>query len=271
MLRIFSVAVTAAYLAVWLRYLKSFFGEDGRRAGAPAAWAMAAAAFHSVFIVYLSSTMRHPPLTSPFEALTMIALMLALIHIFMEQRMGMSSPGALIFFMVFALQFAASVFMAYVPAEPRLMNGAILMLHAFLALVGYTAFAVAFLYSVMYLLLHRELRSGRFSVLFRRLPSLEELDEMNFRASLIGLVFLLVSVTLGFVWSHITFGLLPWHDAKVMTTVFTWLVYLAVLVFKTLFGWQGRRMSILSVCGFVIVAASMIFVNVIPHTFHNMY
>lgn len=117
MLRIFSVAVTAAYLAVWLRYLKSFFGEDSRRAGAPAAWAMAAAAFHSV----------------------------------------------------------------------------------------------------------------------------------------------------------IAFGLLPWHDAKVMTTVFTWLVYLAVLVFKPLFGWQGRRMSILSVCGFVIVAASMIFVNVIPHTFHNMY
>jgi ABC-type uncharacterized transport system permease subunit len=270
-LRIFSLIVAAAYLAVWLRYLKSFLGESSRRDEGPVRWAMAAAALHSVYIVMLSGAMKHPPLTSVFEALTMIALMLSLIHIFMEQRMGRGETGAAIFFLVFGLQLVSSIFMAYVPGAPRVMNGVLLMLHVFLALVGYTAFAVAFLYSVMYLLLHRELRAGKFSLMFHKLPPLEELDEMTYRASLIGLLFLLVSVLLGFLWSRITFGFLPLHDTKVMMTVFTWLIYLAVLAFKALFGWQGRRMALLSVCGFALAIASLVLVNVIPYTFHSMY
>jgi ABC-type transport system involved in cytochrome c biogenesis permease subunit len=121
----------------------------------------------------------------------------------------------------------------------------------------------------MYLLLHRELRNGKFTILFRKLPSIEELDDMNYLASFNGLMLMTLSLMLGFAWSYINLGFFPMSDPKVLATVFTILVYLCILVFKLLFGWHGKRIAVLSVCGFIIILALQVAVNLLPRTFHG--
>ncbi len=269
--RVFSLIVAAAYLGVCISYLRLFLSEGDKPIGGARLLAYVAVFLHAVYFLALGLTIGHPPMTNVFEALTTLALMLAAIYLYLEQRSNTVSTGTPIFFMVFGLQLVSSIFMDFSHATHRAIGSPLLVAHIFLALIGYTAFAVAFLYSIMYLLLHRELRSGKFSLLFRKLPSLEELDEMNFRATLIGAVALFAAVVLGFAWSEAGFGQLPFGDAKVMVTLFTWLLYIVVLVFKTLFGWHGKRIAILSLCGFILVVLSLALVNQLPATFHNMY
>lgn len=259
------------YLAAWVAYLRLFLKGGEKRVLPARVLAFASVIVHAVYFAALGLTLKHPPMTSVVESLTTLALMLAVIYLHLEMRSNISSTGMPVFFMVFALQTVAAAMMKYEPGVSRTINNPVLVSHVFLALVGYTAFALAFLYSVTYLLLHRELRTGRFSLLFRNLPSIEELDQMNYQASLIGLSALLLSVVLGFVWSEIAFRQLPLSDPKVMMTLFTWLVYLVVFVFKTLFGWSGKRIAVLSICGFLLVVLSLVLINQLPGTFHNMY
>jgi len=270
-MKIFSYVVALVYLATWIKYIHVFFSESDKHVLGARVLAVVAVALHVVYFAALGLELHHPPMSNIYESLTTLALMLSVIYLHLEFRSNTSSTGMPIFFLVFGLQLASSLFMRFAPGSTRLMGSPMLIAHVFLALVGYTAFAVAFLYSVIYLFLHRELRSGKFSLLFRNLPSIEELDEMNFRASLIGLAALFISVVLGFTWSEINFGQLPFSDPKVMMTVFTWLVYLVVYVFKTLFGWSGKRIAILSICGFLLVVVSIALINQLPSTFHNMY
>jgi ABC-type uncharacterized transport system permease subunit len=268
-MKIFSFIVALVYLATWLKYLQVFFAESDKPVLGARALAVAAVVLHGIYFASLGLELRHPPMTNIFEALTTLALMLSVIYLNLEFRTNTSSTGMMIFPLVFGLQLVSSLFMRFAPGAPRLMSSPVLISHVFFALAGYTAFAVAFLYSVLYLFLQRELRTHRFSLLFRNLPSIMELDDMNFRASLIGLAALFVSVVLGFAWSEISFSRVPFGDPKVMITVFTWLVYLVIYVFKTLFGWSGKRIAILSVCGFLLVLVSIALINQMPATFHN--
>ncbi|MFA6449491.1 MAG: cytochrome c biogenesis protein CcsA [bacterium] len=270
-MKIFSFIVALVYLATWLKYLHVFLTEGDRHVLGARVLAVVAVALHGIYFASLGLELRHPPMGTVFESLTTLALMLSVIYLHLEFRSNTSSTGMPIFFMVFGLQLVSSLFMKFTPDASRMMGSPMLIAHIFLALVGYTAFAVAFLYSILYLLLHRELRSGKFRLLFRNMPSIEELDEMNFRASLIGLIALFVSVALGFAWSEINFGQLPFSDPKVTMTVLTWLIYLVIFVFKTMFGWSGKRIAVLSVCGFLLVLVSIALINQMPSTFHNMY
>ncbi len=256
---------------MWAWYSAAFLREANKLAGIGKLAAPAVALAHVCYLASITVLMKHPPLTTISESVTTLAFMIVLIHVYIELRTGSRSGGMPIFFLAFILQGVSSIYMNFAPGVPRMMSNPLLMMHVALALMGYAAFGIAFLYSVMYLMLRREIKSGNFGLMFRGGQSLEELDEVNFRASLAGVGLLTVSIILGFTWSQISFGQLPFGDPKVMMTVFTALVYCVVLVFKTQFGWHGKRIAVLSICGFLLVIISIVVVNVMPLSFHTVY
>jgi len=267
-LRLFASAVSLAYLAVCVLYLLVFLREDTRIRPRARAAAMAAVLLHFLFLASAAVHLGHHPIASVFEAFSTLALMVAILFVYVDIRVGTRSVGLFIFIFVFALQLVSSIFMDFTPGRSGPLEGYILPAHIYLALLGYAAFANGFFYSIMYLLLHRDIRSGRFGKFFRRFPALEELDEMNYRAIVAGLLILLVSIILGIIWFYITYGGLPFYYAKVMFTLFAWALYSVILVLRFLFGWHGRRIAIMSVIGFLIILASMTFVNAFAHSFH---
>ena len=81
---------------------------------------------------------------------------------------------------------------------------------------------------------------------------------MNRTSVTIGLLVLSVSVALGIVWAHRMWKDLA--DAKVVWALLTLSVY-GLLLWKDRRGWEGPRVALLSIVGFVLVLFSYTVVN----------
>lgn len=267
-IKLIGIAIALLYLGVSASFIRVFMKEDSRLRKPARVFAAVTVLMHLVYIIFLGVSIQRHPITSIFEASTTMALMLSLTFLFIGLFSESRSVGILVFLFVFVLQIVAALFIDYKPAEYQMMSGWILPAHIYIALAGYAAFATAFLHNIMYVLLERELKASRFGKLFRLFPSLEELDQTSFNAVLFGMVLLFVSIILGFVWYYINFNALPLNDAKVMFTLFAWVVYLIVIVFRYIFGWAGGRIAKLSMCGFILIMVSFSLVNTIARSFH---
>ena len=143
------------------------------------------------------------------------------------------------------------------PADPS-TRGSLFAFHVTLAMLAYAAFALSFVLSLLYLIQNRQIRRGRTGVLFSRLPSLEAIGRMNRTSVTIGLAVLLLSVGLGIAWAHRVWNGLG--DAKLPWALLTILVY-GLLLWMDRRGWEGPRVALLSIVGFVVVLFSYTFVN----------
>jgi ABC-type uncharacterized transport system permease subunit len=270
-LRIFPLAVAIFYAAVFAVYIDAFVAENNRMRRAARVVVVVAIALHAAWLVWLALSLRHPPVTNVYEALSSLALVIVVLFLYIDARAGEKSIGVIVFPVVTVMQAVSAALIRFSPSKLEMAQGLIPPLHIYLALMGYAAFALAFICSLTFLLLDREIRSGRFGKFFRLFPSLEELDEMNHHAVMAGLALLLASILLGFAWSYKTFNALPFTDAKVMFTIFTWVVYVVVIAFKYFYGWQGRRSAILSVCGFALIMMSFSVINGLVGSFHAYF
>jgi ABC-type uncharacterized transport system permease subunit len=143
------------------------------------------------------------------------------------------------------------------PPDPA-TRGSLFAFHVTLAILAYAAFALSFVLSLLYLIQARQIRQGRTGVLFARLPSLEVIGRMNRTSVAIGIAVLSVSVALGVVWARQVWTSLG--DAKLVFAVVTLSVY-GLLLWMDRRGWEGPRVALLSIVGFVLVLFSYTFVN----------
>jgi ABC-type uncharacterized transport system permease subunit len=268
LLRLISYSISAVYLLVCVAYIMAYLREDGRLKSTARPFAATAALLHLAYLLTLSFSIKHHPITTVFEAASTLAFMISILYLYMDIRHGARSAGIFVFFFIFLLQAVSSVFIKLAPSEYRMMSGFVLPAHIYTALMGYSSFATGFLFSLMYMILHRDIRSGGFGRIFRHFPSLEHLDDLNYRAILAGLFLLFISIILGFIWYNTQFDALPLFDAKVMFTLFAWMLYAIVVVFRRIFGWHGGRIAVMSMVGFIIVMASFTIVNLLARSFH---
>lgn len=268
---ILSGIVLFMYACAFAAYVRIFLREHSGLARALRFFAPAAVALHIVFLALLCVKLKHLPITTPFESTSSLAMLIALVYIYIELRTKIRSTGALIFLFVFGLQLVSVVLMRLSPASPSLLGSPILNLHIVLALFSYTAFCLSFLYSILYLMLHEDIKSSNFGMIYEKLPSLEQLDDMNYRAAAAGTAVLAVAILIGFIWAWIAFGSLPLGDIKVLVTVGTCAVYSVIILMKLRFGWGGERIALLSAFGFLAVLVSLLFLNVFSQTFHSFF
>jgi ABC-type uncharacterized transport system permease subunit len=145
-------------------------------------------------------------------------------------------------------------------------QGVVFAFHVTLAILGYAAFTLSFVLSLLYLIQSRQIRRAKTGVLFSRLPALEVIGRMNRTAVTIGLSSLSVSVLLGAAWaSKVWSGVV---DAKLPFAVFTLLVY-GFLLWMDRRGWKGQRVALLSIGGFGLVIFSYTFVNLFLSRAHS--
>jgi ABC-type uncharacterized transport system permease subunit len=111
-------------------------------------------------------------------------------------------------------------------------------LHAALAVFSYGVFGLLALTSVMHLLQNWSLKHKRLDGLFWFLPSVVQLDQINFRLVVLGVLLLTFSLGVGASWwVRDTASVdLP----KLVVTVSVWFVYLVVLVLR----WRARLVSV---------------------------
>jgi cytochrome c-type biogenesis protein CcsB len=155
------------------------------------------------------------------------------------------------------------------PLVPALQSSW-LTYHVVTIMLSYSAFALSFFVSVLYLVKDGILGgdSGT-NLLARRLPSLHTLDVFNYRIIAIGFPLLTLGIVIGAIWAATAWGR-PWgFDPKETWSAITWLIYAVYLHIRFMAGWGGRAFAVISIIGFAAVLFTYFGVNYLLPGLHS--
>jgi len=211
----------------------------------------------------------YTPITDLFESLSFFSMAIAGVFLVVEVRFHLRVLGAF----VAPLAFAMGFFPAFLPGEiaglPPALNSYWLPVHVLLLFIGDAVFAVAFGAGVMYLLQERQVKGKKMGAIFRRLPSLEVLDEINYKCLTVGFPLLTLGIITGSIWAEYAWGSYWSWDPKETWSLITWILYAALLHARLTVGWRGRKAAILAIVGFCAVLFTFLGVNLLLPGLHS--
>jgi cytochrome c-type biogenesis protein CcsB len=168
-------------------------------------------------------------------------------YLLLERRYPIRSIGFIPAGVALALLlYAASLPSQIEPLVPALQNAPLLTIHVGMAVLSYGIFATAFAAGVGYLAQGREDR-------FAWLPSHKVLDEVAYRAVIIGFPIFATMIILGSWWASIAWSRYWGWDPKETAALVTWLTYAVYLHARNQRSWAGRPAALLLVVGFAMV------------------
>ena len=126
---------------------------------------------------------------------------------------------------------------------PALDNPPLITIHVAMAMISYGIFAVSFGAAVGYLIQGKENRVSW-------LPPAKVLDEVAYRAVIIGFPIFATLIILGSYWASIAWGRYWGWDPKETSALVTWLIYAVYLHARSQRGWAGRPAALILVIGF---------------------
>ncbi len=223
---------------------------------------------HSVNIIYRYVTAGHIPITSPHEATSFFSWCIVLIFLILYFRYKISLLSSFIMPIIFILMLASSL----LPRELKPLSPALqsywLGIHTVLAFLGNAAFAMSFGIGIMYLVQEHHVKSKRFAGLFGRLPSLQSLDEINYRLITFGFPLFTLAIITGAIWAESAWGRYWNWDPRETWSLITWLIYAIVLHARLVAGWRGRRAALLSMIGFLTIIIAFFGIKLLQRGLH---
>ena len=224
---------------------------------------LAAFSCHAGAILSRSVTAGYIAVTNFYEALSFFACLTAGLCLLVQLRTPVVLLGAVVSPIVFLLTLTTFVFYANVQTLPPSLHSPWLPIHVTLAFLGYAVFGVAFSASFLYLVQEKQLKTKKARLLFRRLPSLETLDDLNYRSLSWGFPLLTLGILSGAVWAQYAWGQFWLWEPRLVLSVLTWVLYALLLYYRTA-GWQGRRAAALTIICFAVLLVSFLGVRLLP-------
>jgi cytochrome c-type biogenesis protein CcsB len=189
----------------------------------------------------------HGPFANMYEFSIAFAWGALAVHVYFLARYRQWTTGIVVLPVALAmLLYATTVPSTAEPLVPALQNNLLLTVHVAVAVIAYGAFAVGFAAAVLYMI---QSEDGRWP-----LPKRELLDNLSYRAMLIGFPFLTLTIILGALWADVAWGKYWSWDPKESASLVTWLVCGAYLHARAARGWRGRRAALLLM---VVFAATL--------------
>ena len=207
----------------------------------------------------------HAPLSNLYESLVFFAMTIIIVYLVIERKYKNRIIGAF----TTPIAFLA---MAYASMSPNIsdriqpllpaLKSNWLIAHVMACFVGYSAFAIAFGISCMYLFKQRDTESK--SNLLAQFPNTKILEELNHQMVMFGFLFLTTGIITGAVWANSAWGRYWGWDPKETWSLITWFIYATLLHARMMRGWGGKRIAYLSIIGFVAVLFTYFGVNYLP-------
>ncbi|MEO5964457.1 MAG: cytochrome c biogenesis protein CcsA [Candidatus Limnocylindrales bacterium] len=194
-------------------------------------------------LVFRAIATGHGPFANMYEFSMAFAFGILAAHMWFERKYHQR----ILALVALPVAVAMMLYAATIPAEieplvPALQNNLLLTVHVAVAIVAYGSFSIAFAASLLYLL---QPEGGRWG-----LPKPQVLDEIGYRAVVIGFPFLTLTIILGAIWADTAWGTYWSWDPKETASLVTWLIYGAYLHARVMRGWRGNRAAWLLVFGF---------------------
>src|SRR5262249_48413174 len=181
---------------------------------------------------------------------SLLALLIMLAFMLVYAIYHTSSPGIVVFPLVFILTFvAATGQQPFLVNSPGLLRGW-LVAHITLIFTGYAALFISFAASLLYLVQERSLKSKHPNTTRLRLPPLETIDEIGFRSLLLGFPSMTLGLIAGIVVAQASFGRIDLLDPKIFLSLLMWAVYMLMVFTRWNAGGRGRRAAYLATGAF---------------------
>ncbi|HEY6874615.1 MAG TPA: c-type cytochrome biogenesis protein CcsB [Geobacteraceae bacterium] len=215
----------------------------------------------------------HAPLTNLYESVIFFSWTIILIYALIEIKYKYRVVGAFVVpFALLGMAWAQLGLESHIePLVPALQSNWLLY-HVITCFLGYAAFAVACGISIMYLIkdwlegTSGDAQAGGIIAMF---PSIKILDDLNYKAIMIGFPLLTLGIITGAAWANYAWGTYWSWDPKETWSLIVWFIYAAFLHARITRGWVGRRAAILSVVGFAATIFCYLGVNLFLSGLHS--
>lgn len=267
---LFFQAAMAAYGLSAAGYIAHIIKPELKQAARVSLWtAFTGFVLHAGYFSFRWIEAGRIPATNFFEAANFLGMGIVLVFLVMEFRFKIAALGSFMLPLVITLMLPAFVLSREIKELNPVLKSGWLGVHTSLSVLGDSAFAFAFIVSVMYLIQERQLKAKNLGAIFHRLPSLDIMDTLGYKALTFGWLLFTLGMITGSIWANSAWGTYWSWDPKETWSLITWVIYLALLHLRTN-GWRGRKMAFLSIVGFLFVLVSFFIisrVNIGKHTF----
>jgi len=200
-------------------------------------------AFLTASLVFRWIAAGHGPFSNMYEFSLAFAWGALALYLYFELRYRLRTLALLVLPIAMGLLIYATTLPSEItPLVPALQNDLLLTVHVAVAIIAYGAFALAFGTAILFLVQRRDS--------IRWLPRSTVLDEMGYKAVMVGFPMMALVIILGALWADIAWGQYWSWDPKETASLVTWLIYGGYLHARVLRGWRGQRSALLLILGF---------------------
>lgn len=265
-----SALVFIATGAYWLGLLaRSDFAE---KTGSALTWCAVTMGTTGLLVRWYESYLigtdvGHIPVSNLYEVFVLFSLITGLLYLYYEghyatRRMGafvlLVISAAVAFLLWYSFSREAHEIQPLIPA----LQSYWMKVHVPANFIGYGAFALAAMIGVAELLVRR-------GILASRLPSLDVLGDVMYKAIAIGFAFFTIATILGALWAAEAWGTYWQWDPKETWAFIVWLNYAAWLHIRLTKGLRGPMLAWWAVIGLLVTAFAFVGVNMFLSGLHS--
>jgi cytochrome c-type biogenesis protein CcsB len=263
------------YLLAFLGYLIFAASRNPLMGKIPTAMLVLGLLAHSAGLIFRwiethQTGYGYVPLSNMYESLIFFSWTIVLVYLILEFKYRQKVIGVFVtpfaFLAIALTSIISGVDAKITPLVPALQSNW-LTIHVTTCFFGYASFAVSFGISILYLI--REKGEGKGNGKTSWLPAMPVLDEINYKAIIIGFPMLTLGIITGAAWANYAWGSYWSWDPKETWSLITWFVYAAFLHARFTRDWRGRKAALLSIAGFVAVLFTYFGVNYLLSGLHS--
>ncbi|QGZ40843.1 cytochrome c-type biogenesis protein CcsB [Pseudoduganella flava] len=217
---------------------------------------------------YLIGTdVGHIPISNLYEVFILFSLITAMFYLYYEERYATRQLGPFVLLVIsaavgFLLWYTVSRDASDIqPLVPALQSWW-MKIHVPANFIGYGTFALAAMVAAAYLLKSH-------GYLADRLPSLELLDDVMYKAISAGFAFFTIATILGALWAAEAWGGYWSWDPKETWALIVWLNYAAWLHMRLMTGLRGRPAAWWALVGLLVTTFAFLGVNMFLSGLHS--
>ncbi len=217
---------------------------------------------------YLIGTdVGHIPISNLYEVFVLFSLITALFYLYYEQHYATRQLGPFVllvisaavgFLLWYTVNREASQIQPLVPA----LQSWWMKIHVPANFIGYGTFSLAAMVSAAYLLKSK-------GVFADRLPTLEVLDDVMYKAIAVGFAFFTIATILGALWAADAWGGYWSWDPKETWALIVWLNYAAWLHMRLMKGLRGQVAAWWALVGLLVTTFAFLGVNMFLSGLHS--
>lgn len=215
----------------------------------------------------MGADIGHIPISNLYEVFILFCLVTALFHLYYEAKYQSLVLGSFVLWIIaaavaFILWYSVTRDAHQIqPLVPALQSWW-MKIHVPANFIGYGTFAIAAMLGIAYLLKTK-------NILADRLPSLELLDDVMYKAIAVGFAFFTIATILGALWAAEAWGGYWSWDPKETWALIVWLNYAAWLHMRLMKGLRGVVAAWWAVVGLFVTTFAFIGVNMFLSGLHS--